>query len=408
MSRAGTAEAGAAYARRLALAVYVPTAITSVCDGVLAPTLPLFVAALEPSLALIGLALAGEAIGMLLGDVPAGWFVARTSPTAALVTGGALAMLAVLGTAAATDLWVVVALRVVAGAGLALFNLSRHAYLTRATRVGERGRLIALYGGVNRFGAFVGPALGGAAAAALGLAAPLVLYAALMLVAVAVVAFALPNEDDGTARPPAEAARQAMRAAVPTLLNAGFGHVLGQAVRAGRRVLIPLFAAEALGLDALQVGLVVSVGGLADMLMFYPAGWLMDRRGRKAAIVPCFLGMGSALALVPLTTGFWSLMGVSVLVALANGLGSGTMMTLASDLAPREAAAEFIGWWRLIGDAGMVGGPIVVGLVAQAASLGPAAVAVGAVGLAAAAWFGVRVPETLMPLSSGGEHRGAA
>lgn len=97
MSRAGTAEAGAAYARRLALAVYVPTAITSVCDGVLAPTLPLFVAALEPSLALIGLALAGEAIGMLLGDVPAGWFVARTSPKAALVTGGALAMLAVLG-----------------------------------------------------------------------------------------------------------------------------------------------------------------------------------------------------------------------------------------------------------------------------------------------------------------------
>src|SRR5690606_8772966 len=48
------------------------------------------------------------------------------------------------------------------------------------------------------------------------------------------------------------------------------------------------------------------------------------------------------------------------------------------------------------------------GLVAQAASLGPAAVAVGAVGLAAAAWFGVRVPETLMPVSSGGEHRGAA
>ncbi len=144
------------------------------------------------------------------------------------------------------------------------------------------------------------------------------------------------------------------------------------------------------------------------MLMFYPAGWLMDRRGRKAAIVPCFLLMGIAVALVPLASGFWTLLGISVLVGLGNGLCSGTMMTLAADLAPPAAAAQFIGWWRLIGDAGMVGGPLVVGLVAQAASLGPAAVAVGLVGVGAAAWFGSRVPETLIPVSSSAKGTGAA
>ncbi len=395
--------------RSLLLAIYVPTVITSVCDGVLTATLPLFVASLESSLALVGLALAGEAVGTLIGDVPAGWFVDRASPKAALLLGGTLVATAVLATAAARDLRVVLALRVLAGVGIALFNLARHSYLAQATRSGGRGRLIALYGGVNRFGSFAGPALGGGAAALFGLGAPLVLYAALMLGAVALVALSLPGVPAAAPRARGgEAARRAMRASVPALLNAGLGQVLGQAVRAGRRVLLPLFGSQVLGLDPLQVGIVVSAGGLADMSLSYPAGWLMDRRGRKAAIVPSFLVTGLALALVPLAGGFWALVGVSVLVGVGNGLGSGTMMTLAADLAPREAASTFLGWWRLIGDAGMVGGPVVVGLVAQAAALGPAAVAVGALGVLAAGWFGSRVPETAMPLSSGIERTGAA
>ncbi len=394
--------------RRLALAIYLPTAILAIGDGILVPTLPLFVAAFDSSLALVGLVLAGEALGMLLGDVPAGWFVGRTSPKTALLAGGGIAMASALATAFAGDILTVLVLRVVAGFGIALFNLARHAYLARATVVGGRGRLIALYGGVNRLGGFIGPALGGAVAALFGLASPLILYAAVVLCALVLVAVVLPKTAPVESRPALAKAREAMRAAVPVLLNAGFGQVLGQAARAGRRVLIPLFGAAVLGLDAFAVGLIVSAGALVDMLMFYPAGWLMDRKGRKAAIVPCFLLMGVAVALIPLSTGFWSLLGVAVLVGLGNGLGSGTMMTLAADLAPPAAAPQFLGWWRLIGDAGMVGGPLVVGAVAQAASLGPAAVAVGMVGVAAAAWFGKRVPETLIPVSSSVEGTGAA
>lgn len=402
--RQGLSEDG----RRLALAIYVPTALVAVGDGILVPTLPLFVASFESSLALVGLVLAGEAIGMLLGDVPAGWFTDRTSPKVALLVGGGIALVSVLATALAGDLVTVLSLRVIAGFGIALFNLARHAYLAEATSLAGRGRLIALYGGVNRLGGFIGPALGGAVAALLGLRAPLVLYAAVMLAAVVLVAIAIPRVPVAAGRPALAESRRAMREAVPVLLNAGIGQVLGQAARAGRRVLIPLFGAGVLGLDALAVGLIVSASALVDMLMFYPAGWLMDRRGRKAAIVPCFLLMGIAVALVPLATGFWTLLGIAVLVGLGNGLGSGTMMTLAADLAPPAAAAQFIGWWRLIGDAGMVGGPLVVGFVAQAASLGPAAVAVGLVGVGAAAWFGSRVPETLIPVSSSAKGTGAA
>jgi MFS family permease len=385
----------------LLLAVYVPTAIFSLCDGLLVPTLPLFVASFDVSLATVGLALAGEAVGMLLADLPAGWLLGRVAPKAAMLAGGLLTASAVLLTTIAPTLATVVVLRVLAGAGLGLFSLSRHAYLAHATRSADRGRAIAIYGGINRLGVFVGPAVGGALAALLGLRAPFLLYGVLILVALVLVVFFIPSEVDiGTRHgrpdaPPVRRRREALRASAGTLANAGFGQILGQAVRAGRRVLIPLYAAQVLGLDVATVGIIVSVSGLVDMLMFYPAGWLMDRRGRKHAIVPCFVVMGFGIALVPLASGFWLLLLAGIVIGVGNGLGSGTMMTIGADLAPREAVGEFLGIWRMIGDVGMVGGPVLIGAVAQTLSLGSAATAVAGLSLGAALWFAKRVPETL-------------
>src|SRR5690606_14650536 len=175
--------------------------------------------------------------------------------------------------------------------------------------------------------------------ALLGLRAPFVLYAVLVLIALVLVVLFIPAETDigtrhhagerGSARRP----REALAAATGHLVNAGFGHILGQAVRAGRRVLIPLYASQVVGLDVAAVGIVISVSGLVDMLMFYPAGWLMDRRGRKHAIVPCFIVMGIGLALVPLASGFWTLMAAGIVIGVGDGLGSATMMTLGADLA---------------------------------------------------------------------------
>ena len=67
---------------------------------------------------------------------------------------------------------------------------------------------------------------------------------------------------------------------------------------------------------------------------------------------------------------FATLLAVAMLIGFGNGLGSGLMMTLGADLAPPGATGEFLGIWRLIGDAGAVLGPLTVGLVAGAVGLG--------------------------------------
>jgi hypothetical protein len=56
---------------------------------------------------------------------------------------------------------------------------------------------------------------------------------------------------------------------------------------------------------------------------------------------------------------------------------------------------EFLGVWRLIGDAGATGAPIVVGTIADLFSLSVAALVIAGTGIAAAYVLGMFVPETL-------------
>ena len=55
-----------------------------------------------------------------------------------------------------------------------------------------------------------------------------------------------------------------------------------------------------------------------------------------------------------------TLLAAAILTGIGNGFGSGIMMTLGADLAPKGSIGEFLGLWRLIGDIGSTGGPLVV------------------------------------------------
>ncbi|MCA1669292.1 MAG: MFS transporter [Thermomicrobia bacterium] len=75
--------------------------------------------------------------------------------------------------------------------------------------------------------------------------------------------------------------------------------------------------------------------------------------------------------------------------------GSGSMMTLGADLAPPDAVGEFLGIWRFVGDAGQAGGPLVVGIVADALGLAATAFTLSGIGVVAALILAALVRETL-------------
>jgi MFS family permease len=144
-----------------------------------------------------------------------------------------------------------------------------------------------------------------------------------------------------------------------------------------------------------QIGFAISLSSAVSMTMFLPVGQIMDRAGRKLAIVPSFVLMGLGLALLPLVKGYTGLLLVAALIGLGHGFGSGTMMTLGADLSPPAARSSFLGIWRWIGDAGNSAGPLVVGLVADFLALPFAALMIASAGFLAGGVFGVLVPETL-------------
>ena len=402
---------------QLLYAVYVPTFILAFCQGMLALLLPVYVIGLGLSYSLIGLVLAGYGIGTLIGDLPAGVIQDRIGNRLSMTIGICVMGLGMLALSQSERFVTLVLCGISIGAGASLWNVSRHAYLANNTLNSSRGRAISIFGGVNRIGMFAGPITGGYLSAEAGMQTAFFFCGVVALLA---LIFPLLFVRDGQAElPPGQQASMArsyrhlfsyLRRNGWVLTPAGFGMICAQTIRAGRQTIIPLYAASILGLDVKQIGLVMGVAAAVDMSMFYPAGYVMDRFGRKFAYVPSFLLQALGMALIPLTGSFAALLAATSLIGFGNGLGSGTMLTLGADLAPPkgEGMGAFLGLWRLIGDTGHTSAPIIVGTIADALSLVPSVYVIAIIGLGAGSILGLFVPETLKKPSAVGAEPAAS
>jgi len=372
----------------------------SLASGILIPVLPLFLRDFGAGYGVVGVVLSGQAIGMLISDVPSSMVLRRLGQRRAMIAGFGVIVLSTLALFWSGSVLETFVYRLLSGAGFSILAVARHAYITENAAIGVRGRAVALFGGINRIGRFSGPAVGGLIGNAISLRAPFLLTGSIMALAL-IITFAMVPRTPGTNFRQKTALKSYANELITTarahyriLTTVGVGALFAQMVRTGRGVMIPLYGADVLGLDVAQIGWIGSLAAAVDMLLFYPVGIIMDRFGRKFAIVPSFFVQGVGLALIPLTGGFSGLAIVGCLIGFGNGLGSGSMMTLGADLAPKEGRGEFLGMWRLIGDIGSTSGPLIAGAVASALALPAAAVAIGSSGLIAAFIFLFLVPET--------------
>jgi MFS family permease len=186
-----------------------------------------------------------------------------------------------------------------------------------------------------------------------------------------------------------------LRSQGATFAAAGGAAFSLQLMRATRQLLIPLFG-QAVGLDIVTIGVIYSLSAGIDMCLFYPVGLLVDRKGRKWSAVPSILLFAIGIGLLPFAAGFASLLAVSLLLGLANGLGTGIVMIIGSDLAQASGRrGQFLGLWRLVGDLGMSGAPLLTAVLTQIATLAAASFVVAGAGLAGAVVMLLLVPETL-------------
>jgi len=202
-----------------------------------------------------------------------------------------------------------------------------------------------------RIGVFIGPIVGGFLGERLGMRAVFYGQGALCLLAFLLVAVKV--ESGRSALAPGSSALGRVRETVSvhreSFLRYGSVIFALSLLRSGRQILFPLWG-DHIGLDLSSIGLVFGLASALDMTLFYPAGTIMDRFGRKWAAAPCMILLSASLALLPLTRSFSTMLLVSFLGGIGNGLGSGIVSTMGSDLAPRHRVGEFLGVWRLIAD----------------------------------------------------------
>ena len=72
------------------------------------------------------------------------------------------------------------------------------------------------------------------------------------------------------------------------------------------------------------------------------------------------------------------------LMAVTNGVGSGIILVMGSDLAPTDARNEFLASYRLLTDAAVAGTPLLLSGLTALVTLGPALAIFGWGGFAAA------------------------
>jgi MFS family permease len=271
---------------------------------------------------------------------------------------------------------------------------------------------MSLYGGIGRSALLLGPLAGGFIGEAVGFRAAFAAAAVLLGAAMIPVLVAGPGADGRPppGGPPRLRLRPLVRHHGRVIGLTGLGQLGVALVRVGRLTVVPLYGA-AIGLDLSDVGVVVAIAGGLDLILFPVAGWTMDRFGRLYAIVPSFLLMAVGLLAIPLAHSFRGLAIVVVVAGLGNGLGAGTMLTLATDLAPAENTAEVLSALRLLADLGRVLGPLAVGLVAdhldlgsEQLDLGASAVVLGVIAIITALLFVVAIGETRLAVPAGGHH----
>jgi len=335
-------------------------------------------------------------IAVLLFDVPAGMLAARFGDKPARLGGLSLILTGLLLLSLTTNPWLVGFAAVALGSGHAAWMLGRQSYLADVCAPAELGRAIAAMAGLQRGGALIGPVAGGVLAGVAGYPVAFVVGVASAVVAGAtVLAFARavpPHENPDASLAGTVAVLRAQRGVLAT---AGGSALVLQLMRATRQLLVPLFG-QAVGLDVTTIGLVYSLSTVVDIALFYPSGVLADRLGRKWSAVPSMALYALGLALLPLAAGFYSLLAVAVLLAFANGIGTGVVMIIGADLARASGRqGQFLGLWRLIGDVGISGAPLLVGTVVKSAGLAAASLTVAGLGVVGALVMAFVVVETL-------------
>lgn len=383
--------------RKIIITVYIPAFLTSFCMGMLAPTIPAKVDLIGGTAFIIGLAVGAQGLGEAFFSIPTGLLINKFGNKKIMLIG--MAGLSISGSLSGlfqNNLALYFALFSL-GTFYGFFSLSRHSFMTQIVPSEYRGKAFSRFGGINRIGWFFGPVIGGFTAGSIGIDIPFYIISVVALFTTILIFFSTEPTNEkliqsNETKPPTF--KETILDNKKSFTIGGSGHFIMQFLRQCRHVLIPIWAFS-IGLGVEELGLIQSISAAIDMTLFYPVGLIMDKYGRKWTSVPSIILLSLGFIFMTYVDSFNGLMLVGLLLGFANGLGSGAMLTLGSDLSPKNQPGSFLGIWRLFGWSGNSAGGPISGAIAQTVGNTASALSISMIGGIGVIIFSFLLPETL-------------
>jgi MFS family permease len=322
------------------------------------------------------------AVGRFAGMPISGVVLDRLGTATALRVGPISVCAAALLAGLTPSFTLILALIFLMGIGESIWVIAREVAGIDLVRQDQRGRVLSGFHGINNLGLALGPLLGGFLTEAAGFRSVFFVFAGCSLASV------LLGANLATAAKTRDGQKVARTSRIPIMRGylAGLKHLFHQIDpkfratyivltfatftsfmhRVTAQSMLPLLASTALGLSPKDVGVLFTISGLAVFAMILPAGFVIDKIGRKWATVPSTGIPALAFLLIPFSQSFFQLAVLVAFLGIANGLSLGSLATSTFDVVPESARGRLQAARRTIAELGGVGAPLVGGFLADA------------------------------------------
>jgi MFS family permease len=377
------------------------------------PTIPVLAGEFGVSAGVAAQIVTATAMGKFFGTILAGILLDRMGTRLALIGGPLVGCIVALLSAMVPWFAVLLVLSLCIGAADSLGATAREFAALDLARRNQRGRLISSMHGTHNIGAAIAPFAGGWLTELFSFKAAFVGYAvccALMALLGAVgphVAPPGPHKMPERAQGWNAAAlkrrlyglKALFREIRPDLRTTFVALVLATLVSQSQRIIVqsmlPLYAGAYLNLSPTQVGMLFSISGMIVFAMIIPAGFVMDRIGRKWCTVPSTGVPALVFLLIPLTDSFMQLAVLVGIAGFAQGLSLGSLATSTYDVVPAHARGRLQALRRTIAELGSGVAPLIGGYLANQFNPGVPFLVYAPLLLFSATWLALVGKETL-------------
>jgi MFS family permease len=327
---------------------------------------------------LVGAVIAGFAIGRLIFDVPAGFLADRLGLSRTMILGLGILIGASTLAGFASSYWVLLFARLLEGVASSIYVSAAIAFVLLSSDVTKRGTNIGSYQSILMLGPIVGPVVGAPIAEFFGYNAPYFAFAALIFGAAVIMSifsrrrkFNIKKaEEQEHENRPASMAAYLNTAAIATF---GFAFLRSGIYTTG----VPLFGYGSLNLSVFDMGIILTMASLANLISSFFSGRLTQAYGMQKPLFVAILISGLLVAIIPLSTSMVYLLVVITLIGITSGF-FGQSIAWAADqieekvkrisktnykvaLGLQSHVTRGIGFNRMIGDLGLIFGPLFVG-----------------------------------------------